>query len=151
MPSTIDDVRWLVAVLAVVGLAGCAAQDELIAGKAAPYDLPTTGDGDRYGTFGITPLRVLRGDPEELTGTLVDDGTPAPAGTPYYVTIGFASGRPSQVNGIDSLGGEHPPLRVVADGGLRPCVVDTSWYAQCRIYVMPPGTALIGLALGDVS
>lgn len=151
MHSTIDDVRWLVAVLTVVGLTGCAAPDALVAGQTTPYELPMTGDGDHYGTFGITPLKVVRGKPEELTGTLVDDGEPAPAGTPYYLTIGFASGRPSPVNGIDSLGGEHPALRVVADGGLRPCVVDTSWYAQCRIYVMPPGTELIGLALGDVS
>lgn len=143
--------RWLVAVLTVVGLTGCAVPDGLAEGAAAPYELPMAGDGGHYGTFGVTPLRVVRGEPAELTGTLVDDGTPAPPGTPYYVTIGFASGRPSQVNGIDSLGAEHPPLRVVADGGLRPCVVDTSWYAQCRIYVMPPGTALIGLALGDMS
>jgi hypothetical protein len=145
-------VRVLMAVLTAVALAGCA-PDHVAIGEAARYVVPTldSDDAGRYGRFGVSPLSVREGKPAELTGTLVDGGVPAPAGTPYYVTIGFASGMPRPVNGIDSGGVEHPPLTVVFAGALRPCEVMTTGYAQCRIYVMPPGTSLIGLVLTDMS
>jgi hypothetical protein len=145
-------VRWFVAVLTLVGLAGCATRNDVAAGETARYELPTwSDDADRYGSVGVAPLRVVRGEPGELAGTLVEGGEPAPAGTPYYVTIGFAAGRPTPVDAIDSRGAEHPPLRVMAPGGLRPCEVDAPAYASCLVYVVPPGAELIGLALRDMS
>jgi hypothetical protein len=148
-------VRWLVAVLTVAWLAGCATHGDVgdvRTGETPPYALPAgADDADRYGAFGVAPLRVVRGSPTELTVTLAEGGVPAPAGTPHYVTVGFAAGRPSPVDAIDSLGGEHPALRVLAAGGLRPCEVDVAGYAVCRVYVMPPGTELVGLVLRDMS
>jgi hypothetical protein len=145
-------VRVLIAAMTAVVLSGCAPH-HVITGEPARYVVPTldSDDAGRYGRYGVSPLSVRAGEPAELTGTLVDGGAPAPAGTPYYVTIGFADGMPRRLDGIDSAGVAHPPLVVLAEGALRPCEVTTSGYAQCRIYVMPPGTELIGLTLADVS
>ena len=134
------------AALAVLVAAGCAAPDRLGVGDSTRFTVRDLAeDADRYGALGVAPLRVERGDPDELAEVVPG------AGTPYYVTIGFASGRPSAVTGLDDTGAEHPPLDAATAGRLRPCVVETHGYAQCRVYVMPPGTELVGLALQDVA
>ena len=84
------------AVLAVLVAAGCAAPDRLDVGDSTRFTLRELAEDDRYGVLGVAPLRVERGDPDELAGV-------APGGgTPYFVTIGFASGRPSAVTGLDA-------------------------------------------------
>ncbi len=133
------------AVLAVLVAAGCAAPDRLDVGDSTRFTLRELAEDDRYGVLGVAPLRVERGDPDELAGV-------APGGgTPYFVTIGFASGRPSAVTGLDDTGAEHQPLDAATAGRLRPCVVETDGYTQCRIFVVPPGTELVGLVIQDVA
>lgn len=131
--------------MTAVVLAGCAAPDQLDLGDSTPFTVRELADDPRYGTLGVAPLRVERGDPAELAGVVPGGGTP------YYVTIGFASGRPSAVTGIDDTGAEHEPLTAGTANELRPCAVHTGGYAQCRVYVLPPGVELVGFAFQDVA